>query len=412
MGNEKQAGIALDPATIQPLVDGLVCRAPSSSRAIRLVDAAMTATISPPLFVYCHLWGTTERAAFWRGFLERVGEFADEFKTLLVWFRCAFLLGDKEGDFAKAWESFGSGVADLAELGWKVVVVTSGPPLSFHPSRRQYEEELKQLGLQITGEFIDTYRRCYKAGGVPQVTGRVFADLLRLAFEILATKGAGKVAAGAGKLASSGKLAKVLEKLPGPLKKLPAELAKPPSRMTLVEYIKHGDEYAVHGRGILRDLRPGEFLVRVEGRRDTHVGSWFNGPFKNQEDAKKYAMYLADLGQEKIRHESALPKVWVNKLKDQNGRVNGTALSRGNKVEVIRIYRVKHETPAILSVVQKQEEGAALIKHGKIDAPTEAREFRAGQGHQLSLPIREAKEIHGIDLVERFDWLEILITKP
>jgi hypothetical protein len=413
MGNQKQAGIALDPAAVQPIVDGLLCRAPSSSRVFNLVDAAVTAAINPPVFVYCHLWGAAERTAFWRGFLGRVDEFAAEFQGYFDWFKCAFLFGEKDGDFANAWESFGSGIADLATLGWKVVVVTSGPPLSFHPRRNEYAEELKKIGLQITKDFVETYQKAYAAGGIPQCAGRIFADLLRLAFEILATKGAGKVAASAGKLAASGKIATVLEKLPGPLKKLPQLLSKPPKREVLIKYLHHSEDVALHGRGILYDLKPGEFLVRVEGKFDTHGGSWFNGPFKSAKEAKEYADYLAGLGKEGIRQESALPKAWVNKIKHKDGSTS-IVLSRGNKVEVIRIYEVKHPTPAISSVVQKQEEGAALVKAGTVDPVKagKAREFRAGQGQQLSVPVKKVKDIHGIDLVKRHDWLEVLITKP
>lgn len=406
MGSQKQQGIALDPATIQPLVDGLLCRAPTS-RVGALVDAAMTAVASPPTFVYCHVWSAADRTAFWRGLLDRIGEFGAELKIYFVWFRDAFFFGEREGDFTQAWESFANGIGDLATLAGKVLVVAGIPPvMMFHPKRRQYEDELKNLGLQIAKDFADGYKKAYKAGGLPQCTGRLLADLLRLAFELLAAKGAGKVAAGAGKLASSGKVAAVLEKLPGPLKNLPAKLAEKPTRNQLIKYIKHDKSVALHGEGVLRDLRPGEFLVRVEGRWDKHPGGWFNGPFKTAEDAQKYAMYLSDLGQDGIREVSALPIKYVKEIKEKGVIV---LKKNTNEVDIIRIYKVKHETPAISSVVAPQKEGAA--RGSEAMRVKGAPEVRGGQGQQLSLPLWAAKELHGIDLVERVNSIEILIRK-
>ena len=400
MGSNKQAGISLDPASVQPIVDGLLCRAPPPGRVAGLVDAAMTAVTNPPVFVYCHLWSSAERGAFWKGFLERLGEFGDELKFYFLWFRKAFFFGEKDGDFAQAWSSFASGIGDLAILSAKVAVVAGVPwPMQFHPKRREYEQELKNLGLQLTKEFIAGYQKCYEAGGIPQCTGRLLADLLRIAFELLAAKGAGKVASSVGKLASSGKLAEVLERLPGPLKKLPAKLAEPPSRWQLIDYIRHDEKAALYARGMLYDLKPGEFLVRVEARGAATPGNWFNGPFKTAEQAKKYAEYLADLGEKGIRDVSALPLVWEG----------GGA---GNKVEVIRIYKVTRETPAIGSVVAPQKEGITKAAAGAADTSKGAAPVvRAGQGQQLSLPVTQTEKVHGIKLVERFDWLEILITK-
>jgi hypothetical protein len=406
MGSNKQPGIALDPATVQPVVDGLLCRAPPT-RVGTLLHASVLAATSPPAFIYCHLWSNAERGAFWRGFLERLGEFGDELKIYFLWFRKAFFFGEKEGDFAQAWESFASGIGDLAILSGKIAVVAGVPwPMQFHPKRRQYEEELKNLGLQLTKEFIAGYEKSYKAGGIPQCTGRLLADLLRIVFEILATKGAGKVAAGAGKLASSGKIAQVLEKLPGPLKTLPAKLAQPPTRWQLIDYIRHDEKAALYARGMLYDLKPGEFLVRVEARHAPGPGNWFNGPFKTADQAKEYAEYLANMGEKGIREVSALPLVW------EGG-------SPGSKVEVIRIYRVARETPAIGSVVAPQKEGLAKAATGAANASKDAANaskgaspvVRAGQGQQLSLPVTQAEQVHGLKLVERFDWLEILITK-
>src|SRR5262245_51181037 len=119
MGSYKQPAIALEPASVQPYVDGVLCRAPTS-RIGTLVHATATVFVSPPVFVYCHLWSSGERTAFWRGFLDRIGEFGAELDGYVVWFRKAFFFGEQEGDFAKAWESFASGIADLAVLAGKV----------------------------------------------------------------------------------------------------------------------------------------------------------------------------------------------------------------------------------------------------------------------------------------------------
>lgn len=401
MGQNKQAGISLDPETVQPMVDGLLCRAPPTTVGA-FVHATVSAFTSPPVFLYCHLWSPTERTAFWRGFFDRVGEFGAEFKAYFVWFRNAFFFGEREGDFAEAWKGFASGIGALAELSWKMSVVAGmPPPMQFHPKRREYAEELKRLGLQLTKEFTDGYEKSYKAGGIPECTGRLLADLLRIVFELLAAKGAGKLASGAGKLASSGKIAEVLDKLPGPLKKLPEKLAAPPTRWQLIDYIKHDDKVAMYARGILHDLKPGEYLVRVEARAATGPGNWFNGPFNSPEAAQRYANYLADLGEKGIRRDSALPLVWAD----------GGA---GNRIEVIRIYKVKYETPGINSVVAPQKEGAVKAAAESADAAKTAAKptVLPGQGQQLSLPVTQAKKVHGIDLVERVDFMEISITKP
>jgi hypothetical protein len=412
MGSQKQQGIALDPASVQPLVDGLLCRAPTS-RVGALVDAAVTAVTSPPTFVYCHVWSGAERTAFWRGLLDRIGEFGAELYVYFVWFKKAFFFGEKEGDFAQAWESFASGIGDLATLAGKLAVVAGIPSIMlFHPKRRQYEEELKNLGLQITKEFLNGYKEAYRAGGIPQCTGRLLADLLRLVFELLAAKGAGKVAAGASKLASSGKLGAVLEKLPGPLKKLPAKMAEKPTRWQLVDYLTkkhHSEKTAIYARGVLRDVKPGEYLIRVEARADTGAGNWFNGPFRTPEEARKYAQYLADLGEDGIRRESALPEQWVVRNKDNSF----SKVTKGNQVEVIRVYKVKHESPAIASHAAKQEEGAVLDAAGKLDPAKAGKKTasHAGEGQQLVMPVWEAKQVHGIDLVERVSHMEIPVKK-
>lgn len=414
MGSNKQAGISLDPATVQPMVDGLVCRA-QSNWVGTLVQGTMQAVVSPPVFMYCNLWNEAERRAFWKGFLDRFGEFGDEFKIYYLWFKNAFLFGEKDGDFAEAWKSFGSGLAGLAELAWKLSVVAGvPPPMMFHPSRDKYAAELKSLGLAMTREFTDGYKRAYASGGIPQCTGRLYADLVRVVIELLAAKGAGKLASGASKAASSGKVVEVLERLPGPLKTLPAKLAERPTRFQLIEYIRHDATTSIHARGVLYDLRPGQILLRVEERSALGPGNWFNGPFKTIEEAQRYAKYLADLGEEGIRRESALPLVWSD---------GGT----GNKVEVIRFYRVTSETPAIGSWAAPQTEGVAKSAAQAADASkatgdaakatgnaakTVAKPVeRAGQGQQLSLPVSQAKKVHGLDLVERLNHLELPVTK-
>ncbi len=414
MGSQKQQGIALDPVTIQSAVDGLLCRAPAN-RIMAAMDAAVKAVTSPPTFIYCHVWSAAERTAFWRGLLDRIGEFGAELQIYFTWFKKAFLFGEKEGDFAQAWESFASGIGDLATLAGKVLIVAGVPPvMMLHPKRRQYEDELKTLGLQLAKDFADGYKAAYKAGGLPQCTGRLLADLLRLVFELLATKGVGKAAAGAGKLATSGKLAAVLEKLPGPLKKIPVKMAQPPTRWQLIEYLTktkrhHSDKIAMHARGVLRDVKPGEYLVRVEARADTGPGSWFNGPFRTPEEAKKYAQYLSELGEDVIRRESALPEQWV--VRNEDGTFS--KVTKGNKVEVIRVYKVKHESPAIVSHAAKQEEGAVLDAAGKLDPAKAAKKTpsHAGEGQQLVLPVWEVKEVHGIDLVERMNHMEIPVNR-
>ena len=77
-------------------------------------------------------------------------------------------------------------------------------------------------------------------------------------------------------------------------------------------------------------------------------GNWFHGPFNDLAGAERYAKYLADLGQSGIRRESALPQIW-------------TGGSAGNPIEIIRVYCVKHESPAISSVVAPQPEGATSL---------------------------------------------------
>jgi hypothetical protein len=398
MGSNRQPGISLTPASIQSTLDGLLCRQPPPSTISAIFEATVTAVTSPPVFVYCHLWSSADRGAFWRGFYDRAGEFGEEFKGYFVWFRKAFLFGEKEGDFADAWKGFASGIGDLAELSWKVsVVIGMPPPLQFHPKRDEYAQELKRLGLAITNEFTLGYKRCYTAGGIPQCTGRLLADLLRIVFELLAAKGAGKLAAGAGELASSGKIAEVLERLPGPLKTLPEKLAARPTRWQLIDYIKHDEKVAMYARGVLYDLKPGEYLVRVEARGAATPGNWFNGPFKTPAEAQSYGKYLADLGEKGIRNDSALPLVWSD----------GAA---GNKIEVVRIYKVTGETPAISSVVAPQTEGVAKATGGAKAAAKQ--KVLPGQGQQLSLPVTMTKKVHGIDLVERMNHLEISITKP
>jgi hypothetical protein len=156
-------------------------------------------------------------------------------------------------------------------------------------------------------------------------------------------------------------------------------------RFQRIESISHDASVALHGRGILCDLRPGEYLVRVEASGAIAPGNWFHGPFKDLAGAERYGRYLAELGRSGIRRENALPLVW------QGG-------AAGNAIEVIRVYRVKHASPAISSVVAPQTEG---------DMSTEY----PGQGQQLCIPVRQVREKEGLDLVERVRSAEIRVTR-
>jgi len=269
--------------------------------------------------------------------------------------------------------------------------------MAWHPKREAYAREISALGLQLTQQLVAGYKKAYWEGGVPRCTGVLLADMLRLIFEAIATKGLAK---GASTIAGS----RLLKRLPPTLQEIPSRIVQPPSRHDLINYITHDKTVALHGRGVLTDLKPGQFLVRVEARSATRPGNWFNGPFGSREEAKRYAQYLADLGESGIRRNSALPRVW------EDG-------AQGNRIEVIRVYEVNHPSPAISSVAAPQREAgtvmvrpehrAALRSGSAIDAA----EY-AGQGQQLSVPVTQAHQVHELELVKRVSGDEIKVTKP
>lgn len=182
---------------MQNIVDGTLCRSESARPGV-LQFATLGVATTPFALVYCEAWSAGDRQAFWRGFGSRLEQFAEEALEALAfvaWMEDAFGLGAEQGDFQKAWRSFGEGLGALAELAGKVAVVAGvSSVLLLHPKREAYRQELAALGLALTQAMVQSYRDAYKAGGVPQCTGVLLADAMRLSFEILATKGAAKVA--------------------------------------------------------------------------------------------------------------------------------------------------------------------------------------------------------------------------
>jgi len=178
---------------------------------------------------------------------------------------------------------------------------------------------------------------------------------------------------------------------------------KMPSHYDLIQYIQHDESTSLHGRGILVNLKPGQYLVRVEANAAKRPGNWFHGPFYNLADARKYAAYLADLGESGIRRVNALPRIWEDGWE-------------GNAVEVIRLYQVLYPSPAISSVVAPQyETGAVMATPEQIEAARTGK-FRhvpeyGGQGQQLSMPVKQVSRNHGFDLVKRVVGEETKITK-
>lgn len=177
---------------------------------------------------------------------------------------------------------------------------------------------------------------------------------------------------------------------------------RPPTYLELLNYIKHSENEALYGEGILNNLTPGQLLARVEAHNDTKPGNWFFGPFNDLAQAKKYIMYIANLGQRGIRQNSALPHVWPGGYS-------------GNSVDVIRIYRVIYPTPAIASFAAPQDETGAVMATPRQIAAVRAGTYRhmpkyEGQGHQLSLPVSGALK-HDLELVERVKGEEYKITK-
>jgi hypothetical protein len=379
----------IDVDSIQNTVDGTLCRAkspaPGTLHGYQTLSSSIGIATNPVLLVYCELWSQADRKAFWTGFLGRVEDFGEEYQLYFLWFRSAFGLGGRDGDFAKAWSSFGSAVGQLAELGFKLTVVLGIPRvMQMHPKRDAYARELADLGVNISRALVGDYQKAYENGGIPRCTGLLLADILRLVFEILGAKGLAKTV-------SAAKFGELLQRLPTPFRSIPTKIRNP-SRMDLVLAIQHDKKAALYGRGILTDLRPGQYVVRVEAEAARYPGNWFNGPFNTTEEARRYADYLADLGEGGIRRESALPLVW----EDGNG---------GNKVEIIRIYEVRQPTPAISSVVAPQMEGKAATHGGKAVV-------RAGQGQQLSMPVVQAAKVHDMELVRRLPGQDIKVKKP
>jgi len=172
----------------------------------------------------------------------------------------------------------------------------------------------------------------------------------------------------------------------------------------MVNYIQHDESSSLYGEGLLVNLRQGQYLVRVEARVIFEPGNWYNGPFLNLTDARHYAKYLANLGVSGIRRKSALPRVWSNG-------------SSGNRVEVIRLYRIVNPSPAISSVVAPQRESGTVVARPEHRAAMLAGNIMlaaeySGQGQQLSLPVKQMSEKHNIKIVERVIGEEINITKP
>jgi len=176
---EMQAGLARPVAFMPP---GPVCSTPFA--------------LSAPGIVYCHVWSNTERMAFWAGFCERADEYGDDLLGLFDWLQNSLGFGDEEGDFSKAWAAFGGGLQAITELVGKLLVVAGIPVflLRYHPKREQYEQELLNFGIAVTNDLLAGYQKAYDTGGIPQCTGRLLADLVAIAIEVVGSKGAAKAA--------------------------------------------------------------------------------------------------------------------------------------------------------------------------------------------------------------------------
>ena len=181
----------IDIESIQNIVDGTLCRAPSHAPVSSGLPLAPA--VSAEHFIYCNFWDESDREAFWRGLIERLEEYGADALAIIEWLKNATGLGDNEGDFEEAWREFGKSLKALYELAWKISIVAGFPPFALHPKRDEYKRELIELGFSISKKFIDEYKKTYDQGGIPQCTGRLFADILVLIIEALATKGAGKI---------------------------------------------------------------------------------------------------------------------------------------------------------------------------------------------------------------------------
>lgn len=185
---------ALDPETAQSIVDGTLCRSESpipGSTGLTLANP-LFAPQAASIYIYCEVWSDKDRRAFWRGFLSRLVEYGQQAQGVVQWLQDAFGQGDEDGDFAKAWKELATGLGSLARLSGKILVVSGIPPYGLHPHRHRYQNELMELGVHVTREFIEGFKKSYREGGIPQCTGRILADVLVILFEVVATKGAGK----------------------------------------------------------------------------------------------------------------------------------------------------------------------------------------------------------------------------
>jgi len=182
--------------TMQSIADGTLCR--SQSPLPGPVGVSFLSPVLTPqaasVYVYCEVWSHADRRAFWRGFLSRLLEHREQATRVIAWLTDAFGQGDRDGDFATAWQDLANGLGSVVELSTKILVVCGIPFfMVWHPRREEYRAELLDLGLAMTRDFVKGYETAYDEGGVPQCTGRLLADLLVLLFEALATKGAGKL---------------------------------------------------------------------------------------------------------------------------------------------------------------------------------------------------------------------------
>ena len=219
MASTRQRG-PIGTGALEDIVDGTLCRTKfTQPGTVGIRPLALSPLVAPYQFVYCEVWSDSQRRAFWRGFQGRVEAFVEEGEQILAWLQDAFGLGDEEGDFETAWKAFGGGFNQLAQLAWKVTVVIGVPlPLILHPKRDEYRKEIADLGLAITKEVAHVYKKAFASGGLPECSGVLLADILRLALEIAGAKGVGK-------LASTAKLAK---HLPQKLKSAVPKLKKQP----------------------------------------------------------------------------------------------------------------------------------------------------------------------------------------
>jgi hypothetical protein len=145
---------------------------------------------TPALVLYCNLWSQKQRQAFLRGFTSRADEVGQNYSDIFEWIKDSCGLGDQAGDFDKAWESFADGVTAISQLAWKLFVIIGVPIYLMQEERAKYVQEFRDLGFQITEEIRRAYLQAYEEGGIPQCAGRLMADIIVLALEIMVAKGA------------------------------------------------------------------------------------------------------------------------------------------------------------------------------------------------------------------------------